>query len=146
MHTIWWLNTELQHAHFWVTNHRTCWYMFLNRCKSSIVYTIPYITKLVSDEGPLQHRAWCRKELFFWNSKNRGIYAVLNLFSICCLKVLLTIFNWRVYLQNVHVNNKMSVPNKFITSCNRLERWDHMKCNRWYCYLICFIYYAFHFW
>jgi hypothetical protein len=140
------LNTELHHAHFWVTNHRTCWYMFLNMWKSSIIYTILYITKLVSDEGLLQHRAWCRKELFFWNSENGAFYAVFNLCFSCFLKILWTFFNWCVYLQNGDVNNKMSVPYKFITSCNRLERCDLMKCNRWYCYLIYFIYYAFHFW
>ena len=35
------------HADFWVINHRTYWYMFLNKWKSSVVYTLPSITKLV---------------------------------------------------------------------------------------------------
>jgi len=37
---------------------------------------------MVSDEGPLQHRACSRKELFFWNSENGVFCAVLIYASV----------------------------------------------------------------
>ena len=64
----------IHHADFWVTNHRTCWYMFLNKWTSSAIYTVPYIIKLVSNQVP-----------------------VLNLCFSCFLKILWTFFNWCVY-------------------------------------------------
>ena len=146
------------YAHNLMTEYQTksCWFLS-DKSYNILVHVSKQVEVICSIYYTIHYKIskWSRSFTAQSMFQEGTIFLEFWKWSILCrfesmlqllLENIINLFNWCVYLQNGDVNNKMSVPYKFIISCHRLERWDDMLCNGWYSYLIYFIYYAFHFW